>query len=207
MVLKRFRTADTDAPLSVVLKHTAVVVFRTVRTRGSGLLTHLAPSCSVPFHPEAGSLEESAGFLSFHELSELMQALPGFLMLLTGEGKLLYLSDSVSEYLGHSMVGHHRIHPFATCEALLCVLSITGVCNILQVDLVAQGDSVYDIVDASDHFIMRTNLSTSTSLETGKRKMPVFISLISLFQSPDQISQTFSSPLHRPSLPLPFQHL
>lgn len=25
-------------------------------------------------------------------------------MLLTGEGKLLYLSDSVSEHLGHSMV-------------------------------------------------------------------------------------------------------
>lgn len=33
-----------------------------------------------------------------------MQALPGFLLLLTGEGKLLYLSDSVSEHLGHSMV-------------------------------------------------------------------------------------------------------
>lgn len=37
-----------------------------------------------------------------------------------------------------------------------------------QVDLVAQGDSVYDIIDASDHFVMRTNLSTSTSLEMGK---------------------------------------
>lgn len=53
----------------------------------------------------AGSLEESARFLSFHELSELVQELPGFLLLLTGEGKLLYLSDSVSEHLGHSMVG------------------------------------------------------------------------------------------------------
>lgn len=53
---------------------------------------------------EAGSADESSRFLSFHELSELMQALPGFLMLLTGEGKLLYLSDSVSEHLGHSMV-------------------------------------------------------------------------------------------------------
>lgn len=93
---------------------------------------------SVFFIQEVGSssLEESAGFLSFHELSELMQAVPGFLMLLTGEGKLLYLSDSVSDHLGHSMV-----------------------------DLVAQGDSVYDIIDASDHFIMRTNLSTSSSLE------------------------------------------
>ncbi|KAG7518356.1 neuronal PAS domain-containing protein 4 isoform X1 [Solea senegalensis] len=84
----------------------------------------------------AGSLEESTQFLSFHELSELVQALPGFLMLLTGEGKLLYMSDSVSEHLGHSMV-----------------------------DLVAQGDSVYDIIDASDSLTMRTNLSTSTSLE------------------------------------------
>ena len=49
-------------------------------------------------------LEESARFLSFHELSELVQALPGFLMLVSGEGKLLYLSDSVSDHLGHSMV-------------------------------------------------------------------------------------------------------
>ncbi|XP_074504651.1 neuronal PAS domain-containing protein 4A [Sebastes fasciatus] len=88
------------------------------------------------FFTQEGGLEESAGFLSFHELSELMQALPGFLMLLTGEGKVLYLSDSVSEHLGHSMV-----------------------------DLVAQGDSVYDIIDASDHFIMKNNLATSTSLE------------------------------------------
>ncbi|KAI4819125.1 hypothetical protein KUCAC02_004402 [Chaenocephalus aceratus] len=35
----------------------------------------------------AASLEECARFLSFHELSELTQALPGFLMLVTGEGK------------------------------------------------------------------------------------------------------------------------
>ncbi|XP_016894608.1 neuronal PAS domain-containing protein 4A isoform X2 [Cynoglossus semilaevis] len=94
---------------------------------------------SVFFTQEAGSaasLEHSVQFLSFHELSELMQALPGFLMLLTGEGKLLYMSDSVSEHLGHSMV-----------------------------DLVAQGDSVYDIIDASDHLIIKTNLSTSSSLE------------------------------------------
>ncbi|XP_031718580.1 neuronal PAS domain-containing protein 4A isoform X1 [Anarrhichthys ocellatus] len=92
---------------------------------------------SVFFTEGAGSsLDESASVLSFQELSELMQAMPGFLMLLTGEGKLLYLSDSVSEHLGHSMV-----------------------------DLVAQGDSVYDIIDASDHFTMRSNLSTSTSPE------------------------------------------
>ncbi|XP_067104408.1 neuronal PAS domain-containing protein 4A [Osmerus mordax] len=87
----------------------------------------------------AGSLEESARFLSFHELSELVQEMPGFLLLLSGEGKLLYLSDSVSEHLGHSMV-----------------------------DLVAQGDSVYDIIDQTDHFTMRTNLATPTSPETDR---------------------------------------
>lgn len=33
-----------------------------------------------------------------------MAALPGFLLVFTAEGKLLYLSESVSEHLGHSMV-------------------------------------------------------------------------------------------------------
>lgn len=61
----------------------------------------------TPFPSEAaaaGSAEESAGFFSFHELSGLVQSMPGFLLLLTAEGKLLYLTDSVSEHLGHSMV-------------------------------------------------------------------------------------------------------
>ncbi|CAL8263063.1 unnamed protein product [Lota lota] len=94
---------------------------------------------SVFFSEESGtaeSLEESARFLSFQELSELVQALPGFLMLVSGEGKLLYLSDSVSDHLGHSMV-----------------------------DLVAQGDSVYDIIESSDHFVMRNSLTNVSSLD------------------------------------------
>ncbi|XP_057707216.1 neuronal PAS domain-containing protein 4A [Corythoichthys intestinalis] len=86
--------------------------------------------------PEA-SAETGARFLSFPELSELMRALPGFIMLLTAEGKLLYLSDAVSEHLGHSMV-----------------------------DLVAQGDSVYDIVDASDQLAVRNSLSAGAGPET-----------------------------------------
>ncbi|XP_076877389.1 neuronal PAS domain-containing protein 4A isoform X2 [Brachyhypopomus gauderio] len=89
--------------------------------------------------PAASGAEESARFLSFHELTEVVQAMPGFLMLLTAEGKLLYLSDSVSEHLGHSMV-----------------------------DLVAQGDSVYDIIDPTDHFIMRSNLVPPTSPDTDR---------------------------------------
>ncbi|XP_028815556.1 neuronal PAS domain-containing protein 4A [Denticeps clupeoides] len=85
------------------------------------------------------SPEESAGCLSFTELEDLMQGTPGFLLLLTGEGKLLYLSDSVSDHLGHSMV-----------------------------DLVAQGDSVYDIIDAADHFIMRSSLAPPTTPDADK---------------------------------------
>ncbi|XP_051514117.1 neuronal PAS domain-containing protein 4A [Myxocyprinus asiaticus] len=87
----------------------------------------------------SSSAEENAELLSFHELNELVQMMPGFLLLLTGEGKLLYLSDSVSEHLGHSMV-----------------------------DLVAQGDSVYDIIDPMDHYIMRSNLVPPTSPDTDR---------------------------------------
>ncbi|XP_023649986.2 neuronal PAS domain-containing protein 4A isoform X2 [Paramormyrops kingsleyae] len=83
--------------------------------------------------------EENARFLSFHELLEMVHSVPGFLLLLTGEGKLLYLSDSVAEHLGHSMV-----------------------------DLVAQGDSVYEIIDPVDHAIMRSNLSSTTTPDTDR---------------------------------------
>lgn len=40
-----------------------------------------------------------------------MAALPGFLLVFTAEGKLLYLSESVSEHLGHSMVSAE--HPLS----------------------------------------------------------------------------------------------
>lgn len=113
-------------------------------------------------------MEERAAFLSPHELSELMQALPGFLMLVTGEGKLLYLSDSVSEHLGHSMVSPNGTNLFAATRNFHRLWETCIFDSLWQVDLVAQGDSVYDIIDASDHLITRTNLSTSTSLEKGK---------------------------------------
>ncbi|XP_076835765.1 neuronal PAS domain-containing protein 4B isoform X2 [Brachyhypopomus gauderio] len=79
----------------------------------------------------------SGAYKTLSELSELVHALPGFLLLLTSEGKLLYLSDNVAEHLGHSMV-----------------------------DLVAQSDSVYDIIDPADHFIMRSNLVPVTAPDT-----------------------------------------
>jgi uncharacterized protein with von Willebrand factor type A (vWA) domain len=37
-------------------------------------------------------------------LTVLLQALSGFLMMMTQNGKLLYISDNAAEYLGHSMV-------------------------------------------------------------------------------------------------------
>ncbi|XP_041948534.1 neuronal PAS domain-containing protein 4B [Alosa sapidissima] len=77
--------------------------------------------------------------LSLGELSELLNALPGFLLLISSEGKLLYLSDNVAEHLGHSMV-----------------------------DLVAQSDSVYDIIDPNDHFILRNNLVPTTATDTDR---------------------------------------
>ncbi|XP_066575203.1 neuronal PAS domain-containing protein 4A [Amia ocellicauda] len=85
----------------------------------------------------ASCSEDSEGLLSFQDLSEFVQTLPGFLLVMTSEGKLLYLSENITDHLGHSMV-----------------------------DLVAQGDSVYDIIDPTDHFVMRSNLLPAPSADT-----------------------------------------
>ncbi|XP_051533536.1 neuronal PAS domain-containing protein 4B-like isoform X1 [Myxocyprinus asiaticus] len=94
---------------------------------------------SVFFSQVAARHDVSASPLSLPELSELVHTLPGYLLLLTSEGKLLYLSDNVAEHLGHSMV-----------------------------DLVAQSDNVYDIIDPADHFIMRGNLVPVTTTDTDR---------------------------------------
>ncbi|XP_071194159.1 neuronal PAS domain-containing protein 4A-like isoform X2 [Salvelinus alpinus] len=74
--------------------------------------------------------DETVDFMSFHELSGLMHELSSFMLLLTSDGKLLYLSDNVADHLGHCMV-----------------------------DLVAQSDSVYDIINPMDHYVMRSNIA------------------------------------------------
>ncbi|XP_062821196.1 neuronal PAS domain-containing protein 4 [Anolis carolinensis] len=84
--------------------------------------------------PTSESLES---LLSPQDLEDFMQTLPGFLLAFTGEGKLIYVSENVSEHLGHSMV-----------------------------DLVAQGDSVYDIIDPADHFVMRNQLALPSPVDT-----------------------------------------
>lgn len=55
-------------------------------------------------HPAGTPLAGPTGLLSAQELEDIVAALPGFLLVFTAEGKLLYLSESVSEHLGHSMV-------------------------------------------------------------------------------------------------------
>ncbi|GLH10218.1 Protein similar [Gryllus bimaculatus] len=57
------------------------------------------------------------------------KALSGFLMMMTQNGKLLYISDNAAEYLGHSME-----------------------------DLLIHGDSVYDIIDKQDHQAIQAEL-------------------------------------------------
>ncbi|XP_059398087.1 neuronal PAS domain-containing protein 4B-like [Carassius carassius] len=94
---------------------------------------------SVFFSQVSAGHDVSGSILSLPELSDLLHTLPGFLLVLTSEGKLLHLSDNVAEHLGHSMV-----------------------------DLVAQSDSVYDIIDPPDHFIMRGNLVPITTPDTDR---------------------------------------
>ncbi|XP_068619463.1 PAS domain-containing protein cky-1-like [Battus philenor] len=62
------------------------------------------------------------------------KALNGFLMMMTQNGKLLYISDNAAEYLGHSME-----------------------------DLLIHGDSVYDVIDKQDQQAVRSELSRAPS--------------------------------------------
>lgn len=59
-------------------------------------------------------------------LFDFSEALPGFLLAITSDGKLLYISENVTEYLGHSMV-----------------------------ELMTQADSIYDILDRDDQKVLR----------------------------------------------------
>ena len=67
--------------------------------------------------------EQNYDECAFFDFSE---ALPGFLLAITSDGKLLYISDNVTEYLGHSMV-----------------------------ELMTQAETIYDIIDLSDQTILR----------------------------------------------------
>ncbi|OCT84149.1 neuronal PAS domain-containing protein 4A [Xenopus laevis] len=86
------------------------------------------------FFSRGHQTEELECLLSNQDLMDFVHSLPGFLLTFTSEGKLIYVSENVADHLGHSMV-----------------------------DLVAQGDSIYDIIDPSDHFVMRNQLAMPSS--------------------------------------------
>ncbi|XP_063172987.1 neuronal PAS domain-containing protein 4 [Candoia aspera] len=91
------------------------------------------------FFSKGATLEGLESLLSSQDLEDFMNTLPGFLVAFTGEGKLIYVSENVAEHLGHSMV-----------------------------DLVAQGDSIYDIIDPADHFVMRNQLALPSPVNTDR---------------------------------------
>ncbi|XP_026866363.2 neuronal PAS domain-containing protein 4-like [Electrophorus electricus] len=88
----------------------------------SVICTFIRKSVLLPRHK--GSSEE--GFM--HPYEDLLHALPGFIVAMTKEGKLIYLSENVSQYLGFSMVD------------------------------VLQGDTFYDMVDNCDVDTVKFNL-------------------------------------------------
>ncbi|KAL3872960.1 hypothetical protein ACJMK2_036128 [Sinanodonta woodiana] len=79
------------------------------------------------FQPGRGSLDMPYDF---------SQALTGFILVTTRDGKLVYISENVTEYLGHSMV-----------------------------DMKTQGDSLFDIVDKRDHGTVQAQLMQGTAGE------------------------------------------
>uniref|UniRef100_A0A8C5MS84 Neuronal PAS domain protein 4 n=1 Tax=Leptobrachium leishanense TaxID=445787 RepID=A0A8C5MS84_9ANUR len=89
------------------------------------------------FFSQGQQMNELESLLSTDDLLDFIHSLPGFLLTYTSEGKLIYVSENVTDHLGHSMV-----------------------------DLVAQGDSIYDIVDPSDHFVMRNQLAMPSSIDS-----------------------------------------
>jgi len=70
--------------------------------------------------------------VEFSDCFDFSEALPGFLLAITLDGKLLYISENVTEYLGHSVV-----------------------------ELMTQADTVYDVIDRREHHVLREFLQSS----------------------------------------------
>ncbi|XP_022094630.1 uncharacterized protein LOC110981396 [Acanthaster planci] len=65
---------------------------------------------------------------------DFTQALHGFLLVMTRQGKLLYISENVTDYLGHSMV-----------------------------ELLSTGGDLYEVIDPRDHAIVRGQMAVGSS--------------------------------------------
>ncbi|XP_060082003.1 neuronal PAS domain-containing protein 4B-like [Ylistrum balloti] len=76
---------------------------------------------------------------------EFSQSLTGFLLVTTRDGKLVYISENVTEYLGHSMV-----------------------------DMKTQGDSLFDIVDKRDHGTVQAQLMHGVGEADNKQPISFF---------------------------------
>ncbi|XP_015109095.1 neuronal PAS domain-containing protein 4 isoform X1 [Diachasma alloeum] len=70
------------------------------------------------------------------------KAMSGFIMMMTQQGKLLYISENAAEYLGHSME-----------------------------DLLIHGDSVYDVIDKQDHMVVQNQLARSGPMSSNDRRL------------------------------------
>ncbi|XP_015589149.1 neuronal PAS domain-containing protein 4 isoform X2 [Cephus cinctus] len=68
------------------------------------------------------------------------KAMSVFIMMMTQQGKLLYISENAAEYLGHSME-----------------------------DLLIHGDSVYDVIDKQDHMVVQNQLARNTPAPNDRR--------------------------------------
>ncbi|XP_014484609.1 PREDICTED: neuronal PAS domain-containing protein 4, partial [Dinoponera quadriceps] len=68
------------------------------------------------------------------------KAMSGFIMMMTQQGKLLYISENAADYLGHSME-----------------------------DLLIHGDSVYDVIDKQDHMVVQNQLSRNSPVPSDRR--------------------------------------
>ncbi|XP_071788122.1 uncharacterized protein [Asterias amurensis] len=65
---------------------------------------------------------------------DFTQALHGFLLMMTRQGKLLYISENVTDYLGHSMV-----------------------------ELLSTGGDLYEVIDPRDHAVVRAQMAVAGS--------------------------------------------
>lgn len=57
-------------------------------------------------------MHELEGLMSNQDLQDFLHNLPGFLLTYTSEGKLIYVSENVTDHLGHSMVSQRSLNLF-----------------------------------------------------------------------------------------------
>lgn len=104
------------------------------------------------------------------------------------------------------------------CQGLALAAFINGHLSFtfLQVDLVAQGDSIYDIIDPADHLTVRQQLTLPSALDNGENSfLLASIQYASCCPAPSHLPSlsaihsltSFSLRSPRSPLPLSLQHL